>query len=155
MTTLPRTPTARLRFVADILETHPEHHDQRVWWRDADNQGYGYDFDEVKGIGAAARPFDCKTAGCVAGWAVASTPLAEFNRLVPDAPNGYMTWEAVGQAVLGIPDRQLSSFLFHSSRRRKTLIKALRGLAEMPQSHRTLDRAIKEKIVPRSARDWL
>jgi len=79
VTTLVRagmTPAQRCRYVADLIEAHPEHFDMSDFVR-------GADYDSVA---LGESPLDnCGMTCCIGGWAVAVTPAHER----PDAQGSY------------------------------------------------------------------
>jgi hypothetical protein len=86
------TPAERLRAVADLIEAHPEAVDM-AYFVDADAFGAPSDVnvDPIE----AAQAHTCGTAGCLAGWAVASAPA----HVLPHPPAG---WAGAGAVAFGL-----------------------------------------------------
>jgi hypothetical protein len=137
--------TARLLLVAQILEEHPERHNQEVFV--APEMTFHGEEPEPTWV---AEHRNCGTAACVAGWAVASSPPALIRNAHDPKFIGEVTWESAGARALGI-DYDLASLLFDSENTRPRLIKALRVLAQMSPAERTYSNAWKKNITPR----WL
>lgn len=119
----------RCALVADILEQHPERHQQWVWFADdrwVEDPTGGMDSIEAT-VADVARTGDCGTVACVAGWAIAAGPVDIVE-----------PWGVTGPAAeaLGLqPD--LASYVFGGMRERPELIRLLRWAATVPESHRT------------------
>lgn len=136
---------ARLNLVADIIEQHPEAHDQSVWaesvirYRENVYEGSPLYVSEQR---------DCGTVACVAGWAVACSPPALVKSAKPyvwireDGTREEASWSAAGAKALGI-DQELADDLFAAGVQRDQLVKALRMLAMLPPEKRTAEEAEK------------
>ena len=77
MSTLVRpnqTPVERCRYVADLIEAHPENFNMEWFAQDADGS-----FGTERALYAGERPAitECGTTCCIAGWAVVVTPQDE------------------------------------------------------------------------------
>lgn len=126
----PATTTGeRCALVAEILEDHPEHHDQHQWGRglDDDDPEGGFEWDDALRLWDDAP--ECGTACCVAGWAVVGSPTGTV-RYLDSIP-------ALAVELLGISDA-LAATLFACCNQRPQLIKALRWLADVEEDKRTL-----------------
>jgi hypothetical protein len=135
MARLPRNPTARLRAVADIIEQHPEKHDQNSF---TSEDAPWYSTYEAAGSASEVR---CGTTACVAGWAVLLTPKSQTDEFTDD-------WSDDGAKALGLDD-DLASEIFYgwSNRQRRWIPDWLRALADIPTGKRTLDEAMARGIV--------
>lgn len=138
---------ARALLVADILEEHPERHDQTTFVSGLAFEDFKRDWDPVK----LAERRDCGTAACVAGWAVVCSPPALIRKAekIPYISNGVhtetITWDTAGAKALGL-EAGLADILFAEQNTRPRLIKALRVLANMDPKDRTLENAKKLNI---------
>lgn len=129
--TLPTTTTDRLRAVADIIEAHPERHDQRNW-----STVQGATPRTLQGrVGLVEDETQCGTTCCAAGWAVVLTP-ADVS--LEDG------WRAAGADALGLnlvlADAVFTSPRLSADHRRPHLVALLRWLAMFPPEARTMYR---------------
>lgn len=118
----------RCALVADIIEQHPERHDQVVWVgavRTVDDPDVG----TIRLVAAAGS---CGTAACVAGWAVAASPV----ELVGEIHD----WVSAGARALGL-DYHLAALVFDGASKREKIVKMLRWCATVGPGDRTTERA--------------
>lgn len=140
----PNVDTAeRLHRVADIIELHPDHHDQETWWS---TKGLTYNGGPYSGpqnyspvqvrpaLLAADESHLCGTSCCGAGWACALAPITE--RVESDRPSN---WTPDAERVLGLEGGGIGKYLFSADwTDRESLVAAYRALAEVPESERTV-----------------
>lgn len=92
-----------LRLIAEAIELHPDNYDQQIWSSDADPlvpnrnrlRGVGHQADvDVSKLPYYKSPFECTSRCCIAGFALALTPVA-------DRPEGMSIPEAAAE-LLGL-----------------------------------------------------
>jgi hypothetical protein len=84
---LPETTTDRLLAVADIIDLSPERWDQGCW--------FACELVEPQPLDVTGRGMTCGSVGCIAGWAVALTPLSPHTSF-------WKSWDVAGRHALGL-----------------------------------------------------
>lgn len=127
------TSTGALLAVADKIESDPDSWDQSNW--------SNLSVPGMSDISATASAHSCGTAGCIAGWGVAT---------LPDGLGARITrvfggeWEQMGQVVFGL-DEDLANWLFSGSLgenladevRQRRVVKVIRKVAATPERNRS------------------
>lgn len=130
---LPANSTDRLMAVADIVESRPDSYRQGNWWTEyrthSPSHGANWDLDPTSVYGKALAEPECRTTGCIAGWAVALSPQPEKHP---------RSWTLAGAAALGLSE-SLSAYLFSANLSAPAAMVAdiLRRIARLPEGERT------------------
>lgn len=125
---LPTSTTDRLMAVADVIEAQPDLYHQDEWWVER-RSGAPLFMDPTFVYGKALEERPCRTTGCIAGWAVALSPLARKIR----------SWPEAGAEALGISPT-LGQYLFsaHFEAPAAVVADMLRRIARLPEGERTI-----------------
>lgn len=138
------TSTERLRAVADIIESDPEHWNQETW-----TSVPGSVPRRMAETYAGQDSRECGTTSCIAGWGAIVTPAsaAPFNR--------FFTWEGTGRAAFGL-SAELADQLFYTVPAEHVLndvadpapmANALRELSYLPEECRTWENEDVQQIL--------
>lgn len=133
----------RLRRVADIIELHPENHDQETWWHGPgsdsaclEDEGRSYSPSVPRGVLTSVPEAACSTTCCGAGWLVVLSPL----RIAVEGEKSLSTraWFEAGMIAGGLTTGVASILFADRVTDRDLLVKAYREMAEVPAEERTL-----------------
>jgi len=93
----------RCRYVADLIEAHPENFDMNHLATSIANDDRSSDIEIQVEYGARPDLAECGAVGCIAGWTLSVTPPSECN----DAA----MWEHIAGPLLGLdPDDAVDLF---------------------------------------------
>lgn len=128
----------RLRWVADLLEKHPNNHKQNTYI-DGFSQG------PVEFIEGLAGAVDCGSRGCACGWGIAIAAPGTFDSLMSRDDVESLDWDHFGAAAFGI-EYSLAEDLFGGGNEAAPMVYLMRWLARLPESERTRANAERFKI---------
>ena len=119
------TSADRLRWVADLLEQHPENHKQG---------DYMTTLGSPEALIANGRTrVNCGSQGCACGWGIYISPPAIFEEKLEDPDSD---WDAYGAVAFGI-EYELAEELFSGGNEASPMIYMMRFLARLPEEERT------------------
>lgn len=97
------TPAERCRYVADLIEQHPENFDMSYFAEAADG-GWEPEQRLARGGRLNLAGEDCGTKCCMAGWAVAVTPADEVAALTVRRSRPTEIIAVAARVLLGLDD---------------------------------------------------